>query len=106
MTTGQKGASLAAILTALVIAWIVAGKVGGSMPVAWPPNCRTHDSVSVFTESTDSAKAVIKKGGISYVPARGTPERMALDTAGYLPVGDSMRLVMFCRDSLPLKPHL
>lgn len=106
MTANQKLSALAAALVAIVIGWIVAGKVGGSMPVAWPPNCRTGDSALVFTEAPDSATTVIKRGGISYKPARGTPERMALDSTAALMVGDSMRLVAFCRDSLPLKPHL
>lgn len=106
MSTTTKLTGIAGALVALAIAWIVAGRSGATMPVAWPPNCRTHDSALVFTEAPDSASTVIKKGGISYKPARGTPERLALDSTAALAVGDTMRLVAFCRDSLPLKPHL
>lgn len=106
MTGVQKLTGIAALLTALAIAWIVSGRSGATMPVAWPPNCRTADSALVFTEAQDSATTVIKKGGISYKPARGTPERLVLDSTAALAVGDTMRLVAFCRDSLPLKPHL
>lgn len=106
MTGNQKLAAYAAVLAALVIGWIVAGRIGGSMPVAWAGACRTKDTRLAFTESQDSASTSIRKGGISYKPARGTPERLKLDPKAFLAVNDSMRLVAFCQDSLPLKPHL